>query len=327
MVLVVGGAGYVGSHVCHALRAASEPHLVLDNLEKGHRQAVEGSPLVVGDIRDPNTVKRVLAEHMPDTVMHFAACIEVGESVRDPAKYYWNNLYGVLVLLEAMREASVERFVFSSTAAVFGEPHYVPIDENHPTCPTSPYGDTKLAVERMLRAFDVAYGIRSVALRYFNASGAQPGANIGEDHDPETHLIPRAILAALGRVPPLVVFGTDYDTPDGTCVRDYVHVSDLARAHLLALAHLRADGPSRAFNLGGGEGRSVREVIESVERVSGRKVPHSFGDRRPGDPARLVASSKLIQSELGWRPRFVDIDEIVSHAWVWHSAHPEGYRS
>ncbi|MCE9559619.1 MAG: UDP-glucose 4-epimerase GalE [Armatimonadetes bacterium] len=325
MILVVGGAGFVGSHICKSLRAQNIEHLVFDNLEKGHSQAIVGSQLAVGDIRDPATLERVFADNDIDTVMHFAAYIEVGESVTDPAKYYRNNFQGVLNLMDAMRNHRVEQFVFSSTAAVYGEPKYVPIDELHPKDPTSPYGETKWNVERMIQSFGRAYGLRSVALRYFNAAGASPDGSIGEDHDPETHLIARALLAAMGKVPPLTIFGTDYDTPDGTCLRDYVHVLDLAQAHILAIKHLRSGGESRQFNLGYGNGFSVRQVINAVEKVTGMEVPKSEGPRREGDPARLIASSTKIREELGWNPEFNDLETIVSHAWKWRQAFPNGY--
>lgn len=327
MVLVIGGAGYIGSHMCKLLRDSGEPHMAFDNLERGHKEALQGTELILGDIRDPQALSRLFAEHDFDAVMHFAAYIEVGESVKDPSKFYWNNVYGVLVLLEAMRQAGIDKLVFSSTAAVYGEPQYVPIDEAHPKSPTSPYGDSKLAVERMLAAFDSAYGLRSVCLRYFNAAGADPESRIGEAHDPESHLVPIAIQAALGQRPALKVFGEDYDTPDGTCVRDYVHVMDLAQAHLLAIRHLREGGSSRQYNLGNGSGYSVRQVIETVERVAGREVRHEIAPRRAGDPARLVASSEKVRAELGWSPNYPDLETIVQHAWAWHEGHPQGYGS
>jgi UDP-glucose 4-epimerase len=328
MILVLGGAGYIGSHMLKLLRESGEAHLVFDNFEQGHREALQGSPSVEGDLRNREDLRRVFAEHPDiDVVMHFAAYIAVGESVREPGRYFVNNTAAVLGLLEEMRAAKVSKFVFSSTAAIFGEPHYVPIDEAHPKDPTSPYGDSKLMVERMLKAFDTAHGFKSVCLRYFNASGADPETKIGEDHEPETHLIPVAILAAMGKKPKLSVFGTDYDTPDGTCVRDYVHVLDLAQAHLLAVRHLRSGGESRQYNLGNGQGFTVKQVIEAVNRVTGLKVPYEEGPRRPGDPAKLIASSERIRSDWGWQPRYPELDTIVEHAWNWHRTHPEGYRS
>lgn len=328
MILVLGGAGYIGSHMLQTLREAGEAHLVFDNLEQGHEEALLGSPLFKGDLRNPDDLKRVFAENPDiDVVMHFAAYIAVGESVQQPEKYFDNNTVAVLSLLEHMRAAGINKFVFSSTAAIFGEPQYVPIDEEHPKDPTSPYGDSKLMVERILKAMDTAHGMKSVCLRYFNAAGADPEARIGEDHDPETHLIPVAILAAMGKKPSLKVFGTDYDTPDGTCVRDYIHILDLAKAHLLAVHHLRAAGDSRRYNLGNGQGFTVKQVIESVEKITGLKVPNEGAPRRAGDPARLIASSDKIRADWNWQPEYPDLDTIVSHAWNWHRSHPDGYRS
>lgn len=325
MILVVGGAGYIGSHMCKLLRAAGEEFVVFDNLEQGHRIAVRESRFERGDLRNKGDLARVFDLGEVDLVMHFAAYISVGESVRDPAKYWDNNTAGVLNLLEVMKERGVSKFVFSSTAAIFGEPEYGPIDELHPKNPTNPYGETKLAVERMLSSFDTAYEFKSVCLRYFNAAGADPGGEIGEDHHPEEHLIPLAIMAALGRRPSLKVFGSDYDTKDGTCVRDYVHVLDLAEAHLSAIRHLRAGGESRQYNLGNGHGFSVREVIETVEDISKRPVPHEDAPRRPGDPAKLIAGSEQIKREWKWEPKFPELASIVETAWKWHSAHPNGY--
>jgi UDP-glucose 4-epimerase len=326
MILVVGGAGYIGSHMLKLLREQNEPHMVFDNFESGHRAALQGSPAIRGDLRKPNDLEKAFAEHKDiDVVMHFAAYISVGESVREPSKYWHNNTAGVLNLLDAMGKANVNKFVFSSTAAIFGEPHYVPIDEEHPKSPTSPYGQTKLAVENMLSDFDKGKNLKSVALRYFNASGADPSGKIGEDHDPEEHLIPVAILAALGRRPAMKVFGTDYDTPDGTCVRDYVHVLDLAHAHLAAVKHLRNNGDSRRYNLGNGKGFSVRQVLDTTEKVIEMKVPREDGPRRPGDPATLIASSEKISKDWGWKPQYPDLETIVQHAWQWHKSHPDGY--
>ena len=332
-VLVTGGAGYVGSHAVKALAAAGRDVVVLDNLSAGHAEAVariasafpeQRIELVEGDTADGPLLARTFARTQPSAVMHFAAWLSVPASVTDPAGYYRNNVIGTLTLLEAMVAARITRFVFSSTAAVFGEPQQVPIDESHPTRPLNAYGETKLAIERALAHFDTAYGLASVALRYFNASGADPDGLLGEHHDPEIHLIPRAIAAA-GGGEPLHIFGDDYPTPDGTCQRDYVHVSDLAQAHLLSLTRLEEGGGSARFNLGNGAALSVREVIDAVERVSGRKVPFVMSPRRPGDPARLVASSALAHAELGWRPRLAAIDDIVGTAWAWHTAHPGGF--
>ncbi|AIE87407.1 UDP-glucose 4-epimerase GalE [Fimbriimonas ginsengisoli] len=326
MILVLGGAGYIGSHMLKLLRETGESHLVFDNFEEGHREALLGSPYVQGDLRNRDDLRKLFADHPDiDVVMHFAAYIAVGESVEQPGKYFTNNTTAVIGLLEEMRAAGIGKFVFSSTAAIFGEPHYVPIDEAHPKDPTSPYGDSKLMVERILKAFDVAHGFKSVCLRYFNAAGADPENRIGEDHHPETHLIPVAILAAMGKKPSLKVFGTDYDTPDGTCVRDYIHVLDLAQAHLLAVKHLRAGGDSRQYNLGNGQGFTVRQVIDAVEHATGLKVPNEEAPRRAGDPAKLIASSDRIRADWGWNPQYGDLKVIVEHAWNWHKTHPEGY--
>jgi UDP-glucose 4-epimerase len=327
LILVVGGAGYIGSHMCLQLHEAGEPFLAFDNFSSGHEAALQGAAFIRGDLRSRSDLDAIFQSHEIELVMHFAAHISVGESVREPSKYYDNNLAGVLILLEAMRAHDVKRFVFSSTAAIFGEPRYVPIDEDHPKAPTSPYGQSKLMVESVLADYDRAYGIKSVCLRYFNAAGADPSGRIGEDHSPEEHLIPVAIQAALGLRPPLKIFGTDYETPDGTCVRDYVHVLDLAEAHQLAVLHLRSGRESRAFNLGNGQGFSVRQVIEMVEQVSGRTVPREEAPRRPGDPAQLVASSERIRKELGWQPQFPRLQQIVETAWNWHHDHPRGYAS
>ena len=327
MILVVGGAGYIGSHMLKLLREQNEPHLVFDNFESGHREALQGSIAVQGDLRNPSDLEDLFDKHPDiDVVMHFAAYISVGESVREPDKYWKNNTTGAQNLLEAMLTASVNKFVFSSTAAIFGEPQYVPIDEDHPKNPTSPYGETKLAVERMLDVFDEHQGLKSVSLRYFNACGADPDGEIGEDHDPEDHLIPVAILSALGKKP-MKVFGTDYDTPDGSCVRDYVHVNDLATAHLSAVKHLRENGESRQYNLGNGKGFSVRQILDTVEKVTGRELPREDGPRRPGDPATLIASSAKISKDWKWKPKYTDLETISGHAWEWHRNHPNGYRA
>ncbi|HWD39333.1 MAG TPA: UDP-glucose 4-epimerase GalE [Fimbriimonas sp.] len=326
MILVVGGAGYIGSHMLKLLRERNKPHLAFDNLSQGHRAALQDSPLFEGDLRKSEDLVRCFSENPGiDLVMHFAASISVGESEREPHKYWLNNTAGVLNLLDAMLHAGAKKLVFSSTAAIFGEPHYLPIDEDHPKNPTSCYGDTKLAVERMLANFDRAHGLKSVCLRYFNASGADPTGTIGEDHTPEEHLIPLAIYAAMGKRGALNVFGTDWDTVDGTCVRDYVHVSDLASAHLLAVDHLRNDGESRSYNLGNGVGFSVRQVLDTVERVSGKRAPSEDAPRRPGDPAKLIAASDRVRNEWGWAPQYPELETIVKHAWHWHETHPEGY--
>ncbi len=323
-VLVTGGAGYIGSHAAKALRRAGYDVVIYDNLSAGHRAAALGAPLVEGDIHDGPRVARALREHHVEAVMHFAGWLSVGDSVANPRGYYWNNVAGTLTLLEAMIQAGVARLVFSSTAAVFGEPVETPIAESHPTRPVNAYGETKLAVERALPHYDAAYGLRSTSLRYFNAAGADPEGELGEDHHPETHLMPRAIDAAVGGRA-LEVFGDDYPTPDGTCLRDYIHVTDLAAAHVLALRALEGGAPTGVYNLGAGRPVSVREVIAAVERVTGRRVSTRIGARRAGDPAVLFASSAAIERDLGWRPAHGDLDVVVRTAWRWREAHPQGY--
>jgi UDP-glucose 4-epimerase len=325
-VAVTGGAGYIGSHAVKALRAAGTDVIIYDNLSAGHRAAADaaGAPLVVGDIHDGGRLREIFASHRVDAVMHFAASLSVAESVYDPLAYYDNNVAGALAVLRAMADSGVRHFIFSSTAATFGNPVETPITERHPQRPINAYGETKLAVERALPHVERAYGIRSIALRYFNAAGADPDGRLGEDHHPEVHVIPRAIDAALGRGA-FAMFGADYETPDGTCLRDYVHVSDLASAHLLALQSLRAGGASAAYNLGNGRPTSVREVVEAVERVTGRKVPVTMEDRRPGDPAVLFASSDRIKRDLGWNPRYEALEVIVETAYKWRMTHPNGY--
>ena len=325
MVLVCGGAGFIGSHTTKALREAGTPHVVLDNLSKGHVAAVHGSRLVTANIGDYEAVVSAIRDHGVTTMMHFAASIEVGESVVDPAAYWANNVLSVHALLEAARETGVQNFIFSSTAAVYGEPQGVPIPESHPKAPTNPYGHTKLAAEQMVSDYGRAYGLRSVILRYFNAAGADPDGSLGEDHQPETHLIPRILLAVLGRSPQVSIFGTNYDTPDGTCIRDYVHVRDIALGHVLALKHLESGGDSRIYNLGHGVGHSVRQVIDAASKVVGKTLQIVESPRRPGDPARLVADSRAIREELGWRPEWPDIADMVKHAFTWFASHPTGY--
>lgn len=324
-VLVTGGAGYIGSHCVAALLARGERVVVVDNLSQGHRAAVPENLLCVGDLRDASFLDDVFRGHDIESVVHFAAHSLVGESMRDPAKYYHNNVYGTLCLLEAMRRHGVGRIVFSSTAAVYGEPETVPILESAATRPTNAYGATKLAIEEMMRWFDAAYGIRYVSLRYFNAAGAHEGGVIGEDHDPETHLVPIVLAVALGKRPHVEIYGDDYPTADGTCVRDYIHVDDLAEAHLLALDRLRAGAGSGVYNLGTGRGYSVREIIETARRVTGHPIPAVVTARRPGDPAVLIASSEKARRELGWRPRRESVEDVVRSAWRWHQSHPDGY--
>lgn len=324
-VLVTGGAGYIGSHAVKALRGQGADVIVYDNLAAGHREATaHATAFVEGDIHDTRGLRAAIRSHGVGAVMHFAAWLSVGESVRDPAGYYRNNVVGALSVLDAMVAENVRHLVFSSTAAVFGNPVETPISESHPKRPINAYGETKLAIEHALPHYETAYGIRSIALRYFNAAGADPDGQLGEDHTPEIHLIPRAVDAALGR-DSFQVFGDDYDTPDGTCLRDFVHVADLAAAHVLALEALRADAASTQYNLGNGRPTSVKDVLDAVERVLGRKVPFTMGPRRPGDPAALFASSARIKRDLGWRPRFEEIDVIVETAWRWRESHPNGY--
>jgi UDP-glucose-4-epimerase GalE len=323
-VLVTGGAGYIGSHAAKALHRAGYRVVVLDNLVAGHRGAAKFGELVDADIADTAAVRAALKRHEIFAVMHFAAFLDVGESVREPAKYYRNNVGGALSVLEAMAAESVRYFVFSSTCATYGEPVETPISETHPQHPINAYGESKLAVERALPHFQIAYGIKYVALRYFNASGADPEGEIGEDHAPEIHLIPRAIEAATGGRG-LQVFGDDYPTPDGTCLRDYIHVSDLADAHVKAMESIAGTGASTAYNLGTGQPHSVREVIDTVARVTGRPVPWTLAPRRPGDPAVLYAAAQKARTELQWTPVLGDLETIVRTAWDWHRTHPNGY--
>ena len=315
-VLVVGGAGYIGSHTVLALREAGARVVVYDDLSAGHRQALLGVPLVEADVRDGEALRRALREYHVTAVVHFAAKLSVPESVADPGGYYWHNVAGTLSLLGAMVAESVHSLVFSSTAAVYGDPKTSPILEGHPTCPVNAYGETKLAVERALPHFERAHGLRSICLRYFNASGADPEGRLGEAHHPETHLIPRALIAASGGAP-LEIFGEDYDTLDGSCLRDFVHVTDLAAAHVLACDRLAKGGASDVFNVGTGEPHSVQEVVAAVGRVTGRQVVARVSPRRVGDPAVLVAGSEKAQRELGWRPTHSTLTEIVDTAWRW----------
>lgn len=324
-ILVTGGAGYIGSHTVLELINRNHRVVVLDNLSKGHRAALGGVELVQGDTSDTVLLKELFKKHRIEAVVHFAASSLVGESVRQPADYYHNNVVKGLALLGAMVESGVQCLVFSSTAAVYGEPVEVPIPEEHPTVPTNPYGATKLALEGAMGWYGRAYGLRCASLRYFNAAGADPSGEIGEDHDPETHLIPLVLKSAMGLIPHLEIYGTDYPTPDGTCLRDYIHVSDLAAAHALALDALASGTPAAVYNLGNGNGYSVLEVIKTAEEVVGRPIKVKYGPKRPGDPAALVASSRRIMDELGWQPRFADLKTIIETAWRWHSGHPAGF--
>ena len=328
-VLVTGGAGYIGSHAVKALVRAGHRVVIYDDLSAGHREAArraggEATTLIEGDIGDAARVRETIAAHNLDAVLHFAAWLSVGDSVRNPAGYYRNNVIGTLSVLDAMVANGARHLVFSSTAAVFGNPEVTPITEDHPKRPINAYGETKLAIERALPHFERANGIRSITLRYFNAAGADPDGELGEHHDPEYHAIPKAIDAALGHGS-FQVFGEDYETPDGTCLRDYVHVTDLAAAHVLALDALRDGAASTAYNLGTGRPTSVRAVLDSVARVTGQSVPYTAGPRRGGDPGVLFATSERIRRELGWQPEFENLDTIVETAWRWRERHPRGY--
>jgi UDP-arabinose 4-epimerase len=322
-VLVTGGAGYIGSQTAKALAQAGHEIVVLDNLSAGHRWAVKWGPCVEGDLADAALVTAALKTYGIDAVMHFAASIQVGESVLDPKKYFWNNVVNTLRLLDAMTETGVAHIVFSSSAAVYGDPEKVPIPEDHPTRPVNPYGDTKLMMERALKWYGAAYGLRWTALRYFNAAGADPDGELGEEHDPESHLIPLVIRAALGRSPYVEVYGTDYATADGTAIRDYIHIVDLAEAHVKALEYLARGGESMALNLGTGQGHSVREVIAAVAKVAGGNVPTRGASRRAGDSPALVADPTKAMSVLNWKPKLSGLDQIVESAWRWHSRNSE----
>lgn len=327
-VLVAGGAGYIGAHAVRILRRAGHRPVVVDNLFRGHKAAVpEGVPFYQADLLDKDALARILRQEAIDCVMHFAALAYVGESMEDPLRYYVNNTAGTIRLLEAMMEVGTPRMVFSSTCATYGEPTQVPITEDTPQHPINPYGRSKLFVEQILRDCVQAYGrLGVVSLRYFNVAGCAEDGSCGEDHDPETHLIPRLLLAVLGRIEAVTIFGTDYPTPDGTCIRDYIHVDDLCEAHVMAMEACRP-GEFRAYNLGIGRGYSVLEVVEAVRRVTGQEVPIRYGTRRPGDPAVLFADASKIQRELGWKPRYTAIEPIVETAWRWFQSHPYGYRS
>ena len=325
-VLVIGGAGYIGSHCVRQLINAGHKPVVLDNLAYGHVSALaKGVPFYKGDLADPKIVGEILDNEKIDIVMHFAAFINVGESVENPIKYYKNNLCGVITLVETMLAHNVKKFVFSSTCATFGIPEKLPLVEDLPQFPINAYGQTKLDVENFLKSCARAYGLNAVAFRYFNASGAAKDGTIGEDHSPESHLIPLAIFAATGKAPALKIFGNDYNTPDGTCLRDYVHVDDLSRAHIAAFDKLDGNGMFLHYNLGTGVPNSVLEIIKGVEKVSGLKVPYSFGPRRPGDPDALYANSAKAQNELNWKIEYTNVEDIIATAWKWHSTNPNGF--
>lgn len=325
-VLVVGGAGYIGSHAVLALMDAGHRVSVFDNLSRGHREAVPEDLFIEGELTNRDLLCQVLTDHQIDAVMHFAAFALVNESVNDPSLYYQNNVVAALSLMEAMRLAGVRKFVFSSTTATYGEPDIIPIGESTPQQPINPYGFTKLVIEQALADYAHAYGFGYAALRYFNAAGAHPDAQIGEDHDPESHLIPIVLQVALGQRERITVFGDDYPTPDGTCIRDYVHVNDLADAHLKALDRIRP-GEGLCLNLGTGRGTSVREIIDACRKVTGHAIPEQIGSRREGDPAELIADATKAREVLGWSPQYTDIQSIIETAWRWHQSHPRGYSS
>ena len=323
-ILVTGGAGYIGSHVVKELLRQGHQPIVFDNLQTGHREASKNILFIEGNLSDQKKLKEIFQSYQIDSVMHFAADCLVGESVQNPVKYFNNNVNNSINLIEIMEEIEVKKIVFSSSAAVYGEPKEIPISEKHPCAPTNPYGETKWVFEKVLQIFHDAGKLNFISLRYFNAAGADPEGGLGEDHSPETHLIALVIKAALDEIP-VPVFGTDYNTPDGTCIRDYIHVTDLAQAHILALGRLEKENSSGIYNLGNGNGYSVREVIETVKKITGKKVVSVDSPRRPGDPARLVASSEKIREELGWVTKFPDLEAIVETAWEWHRNHPRGY--
>ncbi|GGF30824.1 UDP-glucose 4-epimerase GalE [Halobacillus andaensis] len=326
-VLVCGGAGFIGSHAVAKLLDQQEEVVVVDNLQTGHRDAVlKDAAFYEGDLRDESFLREVFEKESIDSVIHFAADSLVGESVENPLKYYDNNVSGAISLLKVMAEFKVKNIVFSSTAATYGEPDQVPILEEDPTVPTNPYGETKLAIEKMLKWADEAHGIKYVVLRYFNVAGADPEGRVGEDHRPETHLIPLILQVPLGKRDKIYIFGNDYDTKDGTCIRDYIHVSDLVDAHLLAIRKVQNTGQSSIYNLGNGKGFTVQEMIEAARKVTNHEIPAEVAPRRPGDPAQLVASSAKAMEELGWAPQFPDIATMIAHAWEWFQDHPQGYK-
>ncbi len=325
-ILVCGGAGYIGSHAVHQLIEKGEEVVIVDNLQTGHRDALHSkAKFYEGDIREAAVLGQIFTENAVEAVIHFAANSLVGESMEKPLKYFNNNVYGMQILLESMKRHGVDKIVFSSTAAVYGEPKRVPIMEDDETNPTNTYGETKLTMEKMMKWVSRADGIRYVSLRYFNAAGALPDGSIGEDHHPETHLIPLILQVPLGKREHITVYGDDYATPDGTCLRDYIHVVDLADAHVLALEYLRQGGESNIFNLGNGKGFSVKEMIAAAKKATGREIKVAMGSRRAGDPAQLIASSDKARNILGWKPRFTDVEAVIGTAWNWHRKHPDGY--
>ena len=317
-ILVTGGAGYIGSHCCKALSQKGFQPITIDNLVYGHKKFAKWGPFYEGDAGHPADLNKCFNTHQIDAVMHFAAYAYVGESVEDPMKYYRNNVLKTIELLRTALENGVKTFVFSSTCATYGNPEKIPLEENHPLNPVNPYGKTKRMIEEILADCQSAYGLKYISLRYFNAAGADPDAEIGEDHDPETHLIPLVLDVAANKSPAIKVFGTDYKTADGTCIRDYIHVTDLAQAHILALEQLIGGADSNVYNLGNGQGFSVLEVIERAKKITGKDIPAENSDRRPGDPPVLIASNKKAVKELGWKPQFADLDDIIGTAWKWH---------
>lgn len=324
-ILVCGGAGYIGSHMVAELLENGQDVVILDNLEKGHKDALLGGKLYIGDLRDKEILNKIFTENDIEAVIDFAAYSLVGESMTEPLKYFNNNVYGTISLLEAIKEHNVKYIVFSSTAATYGEPECVPILEDSKTIPTNAYGESKLLVEKILNWCDKAYGIKYTTLRYFNAAGAHINGKIGEDHSPETHLIPLILNVALGKRDEILIFGDDYDTKDGSCIRDYIHVSDLASAHSLALKRLMNGGESRIYNLGNGTGFSVKEMIDIARKVTGHEIPAKIAPRRAGDPGILIASSEKAMKELNWKPKFNSVETIIETAWNWHKTHPNGY--
>ena len=325
-ILITGGAGYIGSHTVKCFQKQNEEIIVVDNMQSGHENSIDVDHLYKIDIRDKKELDNVFKNHNIEAVIHFAANSLVGESMEKPYEYYHNNVYGMLCLLDVMKENNVNKIVFSSTAATYGEPKNIPVLESDETNPTNTYGETKLAMEKMMKWADRAHGIKYIALRYFNVAGAHESGLIGEDHRPETHLIPLILQVPLNKRETITVFGDDYDTHDGTCIRDYIHVMDLVEAHIMALNKLRAGGSSTVYNLGNGEGFSVNEMIEAARRVTGHPIPAVVAERRAGDPSKLIASSEKAQKELGWKSKHAGVEEIISSAWKWHKSHPDGFK-